>query len=102
MMMTRHLGAACLTALLGSALPVPAAAQTAATPTGLSRATASTTGGVGSARTSAAASGAGGSASGASAARAAPANTAPAWLLCPPPGTGSEPFVAGTNLSCAP
>jgi hypothetical protein len=29
--------------------------------------------------------------------------TAPAWLLCPPAGAGgSEPFVAGTNLSCAP
>jgi hypothetical protein len=28
---------------------------------------------------------------------------APAWLLCPPPGaTGSEPFVAGTDLSRAP
>jgi hypothetical protein len=27
----------------------------------------------------------------------------PAWLLCPPSGaSGTEPFVTGTNLSCAP
>jgi len=30
-------------------------------------------------------------------------NSAPAWLLCPPSGAaGMAPFLAGTNLSCAP
>src|SRR5262249_41889785 len=40
--------------------------------------------------------------SSASATGAASSNV-PAWLLCPPPGaSGIEPFVTGTNLSCAP
>jgi hypothetical protein len=37
------------------------------------------------------------------AATAAPASSVPSWLLCPPSGApGMEPFVTGTNLSCAP
>jgi hypothetical protein len=34
---------------------------------------------------------------------AAVSTNVPAWILCPPAGgTGLEPFVAGTGLSCAP
>lgn len=43
----------------------------------------------------------GGAGTGTSAAPAA--STAPAWILCPPSAAGGEePFVAGTDLGCAP
>jgi hypothetical protein len=33
----------------------------------------------------------------------APSSSAPAWVLCPPSGaSGMQPFLAGTDLSCAP
>jgi hypothetical protein len=33
----------------------------------------------------------------------APSSSAPAWVLCQPSGSsGMQPFLAGTNLSCAP
>lgn len=32
-----------------------------------------------------------------------PSSSAPAWVVCPPSGSsGIQPFLAGTNLSCAP
>jgi hypothetical protein len=32
-----------------------------------------------------------------------PSISVPAWLVCPPSGaSGMQPFVTGTDLSCAP
>jgi hypothetical protein len=52
-------------------------------------------------RPSAIAVGSGGGSSGS--ATAAPSSGVPAWVLCPPSGAlGMQPFLAGTDLSCAP
>ena len=57
-----------------------------------------TLGGTGAAPSARAASG-----GSAGSATTAPASGAPAWVVCPPPGAlGTQPFVAGTDLSCAP
>jgi hypothetical protein len=76
------------------ALAGPATAQTAATTAGTSSSTASPA-------TTTSTTSAGASSSTAS--PAAASSTVPSWLLCPPLGaSGMEPFIAGTNLSCAP
>jgi hypothetical protein len=98
--------AACVALLLSVAQPTPAAAQTAAATGTAATAQSATarTGASGSGRAGLSSAGASGSAAGTSGSAAtARANSAPAWVLCPPPGaSGAEPFVDGTNLSCAP
>ena len=50
--------------------------------------------------TSSSRAGSGGSSGGAA---TAPSISVPAWVLCPPSGaSGIQPFLAGTDLSCAP
>src|SRR5215471_14193279 len=98
--------------LLSLAVVFPAAAQTATTtggprsgstaaltsPAGTSTGRASTTGNARSASSSQATSG--GSPGGAA---PAPSVSVPGWVLCPPSGaSGSQPFLNGTELSCAP
>lgn len=79
-----------LPSIASGATPVPA--TTAAAAAGGAGGGRSAAGGGGSAG----ASNSGGSGGG-------PSASAPAWLLCPPPGaTAIAPFVAGTDLSCAP
>jgi len=84
----------------GSPRAVPTGAATGAGNTStLSGASQSTTSRPNASRaaSSASAAGAAGSAPGAA------SSNVPTWLLCPPlGGTGMEPFVVGTNLSCAP
>ena len=74
------------------------AASGASSATGSSGTRSSTLGSVGAAssgRTASSGSSGGGA--------AGPSINVPAWLLCPPAGAGGlAPFVAGTDLSCAP
>jgi hypothetical protein len=90
--------------LIALAGPVAAQTTTAAPDTAATSAPAPTEVSAGPAATSSGAAGPGPSSSFSSASPSAAASSAaPAWVLCPPPGASvTEPFLDGTDLSCAP
>jgi hypothetical protein len=86
------------------ALTAPAAAQAVATTAPAAAGSSASASGPGLSTAPAATVGTSSSTAGSTAtAPAAASNVAPAWILCLPPGaTGEQPFLEGTDLSCAP